>query len=191
MNKEPYKIIDVKPSWTSKLGSGIVAVGSVATAIVITVPGLPGYEILSQAQESQDSQGTEAQPETTVDTAAANSVSLVNANSVDPVSSEVGVQAQTLGEVVNQDPAPSEQVLSLPGIDSGNTSSPTPYGSSEASGNNSSGGTAAGNTSSPTPGGSEYEDDDDDEYEDDDDDDEYEDDDDEYEDDDDDEEDDD
>ena len=43
MSKDPYKIVNAKPSWASKLASGTVALGSVATAIVITVPGLPGY----------------------------------------------------------------------------------------------------------------------------------------------------
>ncbi|CAB4639175.1 unannotated protein [freshwater metagenome] len=48
MTKDPYKIVDTKPSWVSKLGAGALALGSVATAIAVTVPGLPGYDILTQ-----------------------------------------------------------------------------------------------------------------------------------------------
>ena len=57
MSRDPYKIVDTKPSWVSKLSSGAVALGSVATAVVITVPGLPGYEMLTQLAT-----GAEAQP---------------------------------------------------------------------------------------------------------------------------------
>ena len=48
MTRDPYKIVDTKPSWVSKLGAGVVAIGSIAMAIVITVSGLPGYDIFTQ-----------------------------------------------------------------------------------------------------------------------------------------------
>lgn len=48
MIKDPYKIVDTKPSWVSKLGAGVVALGSVAMALALTVPGLPGYDVLTQ-----------------------------------------------------------------------------------------------------------------------------------------------
>lgn len=199
MSKDPYKIVDSKPSWSSKLGSGIVALGSVATAIVITVPGLPGYQLLSEANavlidanpiKALSPLGDNSVPgtiqstnQTIGRTRTGNTVLTGSANSTQaPVS---GNQT-TNGQI-------SEQ-LTLPGVPSGNTTSPTPgswsgsgsnanAGGSTASGNttsptpsssggsnannNGGGNTSSGNTTSPTPGGgaSEYEEDEDDEYE--------------------------
>ena len=165
MPKDPYKIVNSKPSWASKLATGGVALGSVATAIVITVPGLPGYETLSQAF------GSGAQQEVT------NSSGLgqgSQSNSTSP--SQVSGQNSTGSSTVARDPKLSTSTktlsaatLTLPGISSGNTSSPTPY--STVTSSTGVGGQATGNVSSPTPSGStsayeadEYEDDEADEY---------------------------
>ena len=48
MTKDPYKIVDTKPSWASKLGGGVLVLGSAAVALAITVPGLPGYDVFTQ-----------------------------------------------------------------------------------------------------------------------------------------------
>lgn len=159
MSKDPYKIVDTKPSWSSKLGSGVVALGSVATAIVITVPGLPGYQLLSEANavvngttpiDAQTTSGegssVELGPSATAVSNPANSGTIAltgNSNSS---------QTQTaLSGIKSSKGQPSTQ-LSLPGVTSGNTSSPTP-GTWSGSGTNASAGgsTATGNTTSPTP----------------------------------------
>jgi hypothetical protein len=148
MSKDPYKIVNSKPSWASKLATGGVALGSVATAIVITVPGLPGYETLSQAF------GSGAQQEVT------NSSGLGQGSQSDSTSpSEVSGQNSTGSSTVARDPklststkTLSSATLTLPGISSGNTSSPTPY--STVSSSTGVGGQASGNVSSPTPSGS-------------------------------------
>ena len=148
MSKDPYKIVNSKPSWASKLATGGVALGSVATAIVITVPGLPGYETLSQAF------GSAAQQEVS------NSSGLGQGSQSDSTSpSEVSGQNSTGSSTVARDPklststkTLSSATLTLPGISSGNTSSPTPY--STVSSSTGVGGQASGNVSSPTPSGS-------------------------------------
>lgn len=162
MSKDPYKIVNAKPSWASKLASGTVALGSVATAIVITVPGLPGYEVLNQAsgvvgQQNQasagmaslDSKGTPVSPS-----------DLLAGVAVDPASQQ-SLSGQALASSVQTGATAS--ALTLPGIKTGNTSSPTPYAA--ASLTTGSGNPDLGNISSPTPYGS----DDEDEYEDEDD----------------------
>ena len=148
MSKDPYKIVNSKPSWASKLATGGVALGSVATAIVITVPGLPGYETLSQAF------GSGAQQEVS------NSSGLGQGSQGDSASpSQVSGQNSTGSSTVARDPklststkTLSSATLTLPGINSGNTSSPTPY--SAVSSSTGVGGQASGNVSSPTPSGS-------------------------------------
>lgn len=159
MSKDPYKIVNAKPSWASKLASGTVALGSVATAIVITVPGLPGYEVLNLAagitgQQDQlntantpvDAQGNQSSP--TNIPASANAGTAIQ-QSLNGQSFASGVQAGN-----------SSATLSLPGLKAGNTTSPTPYAATSA--NAGSGNAQSGNVSSPTPhasqGGDEYED---------------------------------
>jgi hypothetical protein len=132
MSKNPYKIVNAKPSWASKLASGTVALGSVATAIVITVPGLPGYEALNQASGAVDQQQTESTGLAPLNSQASVSTPSdlpadLAANVVDPTTQ------QTLGSQVlasSLQIGTNSTVLTLPGITAGNTSSPTPYGSS-------------------------------------------------------------
>lgn len=155
MSKDPYKIVNSKPSWASKLATGGVALGSVATAIVITVPGLPGYETLSQAFESGGQQevtnssglGQGSQSEST----SPSQVSGQNSTGSSTVATDLKLSTSTK--------TLSSATLALPGISSGNTSSPTPY--STVSSSTGVGGQASGNVSSPTPSGSTsgYEDD--------------------------------
>lgn len=163
MSKDPYKIINAKPGWASKLASGGVAIGSVATAIVITVPGLPGYETLSQAlaagnqQELTNPSGV-AQGSQTNSTSPSQVPGLnVIGSSAVPNDSKLSTSTKILSAR-----------LSLPGISTANTSSPTPLASAYSSA--ATGSQTSGNVSSPTPSGSTvgYEDDDyeDDEYED-------------------------
>lgn len=179
MSKEPYKIVNATTSWTSKLGSGAVALGSVATAIVITVPGLPGYEFLDQNQgEQPQSDLAQSVDQELVNGVVAMAATAENTsvNSETALTSSSPNSSLTVNSETDVSPKPKTQseapILALPGIDSGNTSSATPYGSEGASASNASGSTNTGNTSSPTPAGGEYDDDDDDyEYDDDDDDD--------------------
>jgi hypothetical protein len=160
MSKDPYKIVNAKPSWASRLASGTVALGSVATAIVITVPGLPGYEVLKQAsgvtgQQDQanagvlplDSQGNSTSPSNLPPTTSV----------VDPALQQ-SVSGQVLSSSISN--GKSLTTLTLPGLSAGNTTSPTPY--SAASATSGSASQTIGNISSPTPYGSE----DEDEYED-------------------------
>lgn len=206
MSKDPYKIVDSKPSWSSRLGSGVVALGSVATAVVITVPGLPGYEFLSQSGVAFDgvsvpagaqAPGTENSADNGLPVGATSTlqqfgITTSGAASLGGSTSSPQTQATLTGAPNSAGQTPAS--LSLPGVSSGNTSSPTPWSSggtgvntpaagSIASGNTTSptpyssggtgasapasGGTSTGNTSSPTPGGSasEYEDEDEYEYE--------------------------
>ncbi|MCF8525319.1 MAG: hypothetical protein K9G10_02725 [Rhodoluna sp.] len=173
MSKDPYKIVNSKPGWASKLASGGIAIGSVATAIVITVPGLPGYETLSQALASGTQQGV-TNPNGSSQGSQANSTSpsdvpgqtLIGSSAVanDP---KVSTSAKVLGSSIK--PTLSSSKLTLSGISTANTSSPTPLASAYSSA--ATGSQTSGNVSSPTPSGSTvgYEDDDyeDDEYEDD------------------------
>ena len=181
MSKDPYRIVDSKPSWFSKLGSGAVALGSVATAIVITVPGFPGYQFLSQAEVAFNGVSAPAGDQSSDPSISAEGLSQNLTNSF---SSQTGASATSTVSLGGSLPSPSSQVsnnaaalasqpstsLKLPSVNSGNTSSPTPYSSGQTGANTPAGGnTAAGNTSSPTPGGSESEyeeDEDEDEYED-------------------------
>lgn len=161
MSQEPYKIVDTKTAWYSKLGSVAVAVGSVATAVVLTVPGMPGSATLNQnlSTAAQKTQGSE-QASTSTGSAPSSSAAVGNPAQVD--------QLLTTGQNVGQTAANPNQVASLVlgGITTGNTSSPTPYSASNGSGSNTSG-NGIGNTSSPTPAGGAY-DDDEEEYEEDD-----------------------
>lgn len=163
MSQEPYKIVDTKPAWYSRFGSVAVAVGSVATAVVLTVPGMPGSAALNQSaapvdQNTQTPDQANTLPETTPAPQTA-------VESPAPV-----VQALPMEENIAQIATAPTKVdpLVLDGISTGNTSSPTPYSAGNGSGSNTSG-TESGNTSSPTPAGGSYgDDDDDDEHEDDD-----------------------
>lgn len=159
MSKDPYKIVDTKASWSSKLGSGVVALGSVATAIVITVPGLPGYQLLSEANAVvNDSNPIDAQTATGEGSSvelgpSATAVSNpANSGSIALTGNSNSSQTQTvLSGPKSSKGQPSSQ-LSLPGVTSGNTSSPTPSAASGSGANASAGGsTSTGNTTSPTP----------------------------------------
>ncbi len=180
MSKDPYKIVNAKPSWASKLASGTVALGSVATAIVITVPGLPGYEVLNQAsgitgQQDQASAGLAALDSQGNSTSPSN---IPGAVAIDPALQQPASGLTLSSSIPN---GKSSTTLTLPGLNSGNTSSPTPYSAASASSGSAT--QTIGNVSSPTPYGSEDEneyEDDNDEYEDEEE--EYEDDNDEYED---------
>ncbi|CAB4639162.1 unannotated protein [freshwater metagenome] len=165
MPKDPYKIVDTKPSWVSKLSSGAVALGSVATAVVITVPGLPGYDILTQLATGPEAQPTNsdslgsgvADPNQPQEPVSAQAVSIVPASSNSSPAS-VGASAKQVPKpAAAKSGAPkSGATLALPGINSGNTSSPTPSGSGGSAsnaGSNVGSGTSSGNTSSPTPSG--------------------------------------
>ena len=169
MPKDPYKIVNSKPGWASKLASGGVAIGSVATAIVITVPGLPGYETLSQALASGTQQEV-TNPNAVAQGPQTNSISPSNVPGQTPIGSSAVASDSKLSTVTK---VLSSSELTLSGISSANTSSPTPAATAYSSG--STGSQAAGNVSSPTTSGSnsEYEDNDyeDDEHEDDEDDD--------------------
>ena len=52
MKNNPYKVDNGSSGFLSALGSGAIAVGSVATAIVVVVPGMPGYELISSGIEA-------------------------------------------------------------------------------------------------------------------------------------------
>ena len=130
MSRDQYKIVNSKPSWGSKLASGTVALGSVATAIVITVPGLPGYEILNQAsgafgQQDQSSAGVASLDSQANSTTPSNLPASLTSGAVDPALQQ-SVSVKSLASPVQV--GPNSSVLSLPGITAGNTSSPTPYG---------------------------------------------------------------
>jgi hypothetical protein len=134
MSKDPYKIVDSKPSWMSKLSSGAVALGSVATAVVITVPGLPGYDIFTQIAVGSDGQVLDSgSAATDASIGAAGSSQAQDPTSARAIS--VGTANSTIGSASTTSPATSSSpatgaTLALPGITSGNTSSPTPSGSS-------------------------------------------------------------
>lgn len=163
MSKDPYKIVNAKPSWASKLASGTVALGSVATAIVITVPGLPGYEVLNQVsgitgQQDQASAGLSALDSQGNSTSPSN---IPGAVAIDPALQQPASGLTLSSSIPN---GKSSTTLTIPGLNSGNTSSPTPYSAASASSGSAT--QTIGNVSSPTPNGSEdeneYEDDDDD-----------------------------
>lgn len=171
MTKDPYKIVDTKPSWSSRLGSGVVALGSVATAVVITVPGLPGYEFLSQSATTLDGVSVPSELQgNDSENSAGNAFSTLATSSQQFGTSPSGAASLNNGTTSARSQsaiagapgsaAQAETTLSLPGVNSGNTSSPTPYSAGQSGATNPTGGNAsAGNTSSPTPGGSssEYE----------------------------------
>lgn len=180
MSQDPYKIVDTKPAWYSRFGSVAVAVGSVATAVVLTVPGMPGSAALNQSATTAD-QNTQTldQAKTSPELAPTTQTAV---ESPAPVVQSVPTE-QNLAKIAT---APKKAApLALEGIATGNTSSPTPYSAGNGSGSNTSG-TEMGNTSSPTPTGGSYGDDDDDEenedddHDEDEDDDEYDEDEDEY-----------
>jgi hypothetical protein len=147
MSKDPYKIIDSKPSWSSRLGSSVVAVGSVATAIAITVPGLPGYEFLSPSEAAgPQSSSDNSDPLLSGQTIASDAAEVTRTT---PASTSSATKLNGI-DSVKVSPKP-KKALELPGIESGNTSSSTPYSGSGGSAPGS--GADPGNTSSPTPGG--------------------------------------
>jgi len=152
MSKDPYKIVDSKPSWSSRLGSSVVAVGSVATAIAITVPGLPGYEFLSPSEAAgPQSSSDSSQPLVSGQTIANDAAEVTRTT---PASTTSATKLKGIdSEKVASKP---KKALELPGIESGNTSSSTPYAGSD--GANPGSGSDPGNTSSPTPGGGDDED---------------------------------
>jgi hypothetical protein len=163
MSQEPYKIVDTKPAWYSRFGSVAVAVGSVATAVVLTVPGMPGSAALNQSAAPADLKTQTPDQANTLPEATPAPQTAVESPA--PV-----VQALPIEENVAKKATAPKKVapLVLDGISTGNTSSPTPYSAGNGSGSNTSG-TETGNTSSPTPAGGSYgDDDDDDEHEDDD-----------------------
>jgi hypothetical protein len=180
MAKDPYKIVNSKPGWASKFASGSVALGSVATAIVITVPGLPGYEVLSQAlasdtaQDATNPNGVSQGSETSSTSPSGVPAGTNRVSSSSKATSLLTLDGKPLSSSLLS--ATKSSTLTLPGISAGNTSSPTPY--STVSSSATSGSQSAGNVSSPTPSGSssnsedEYEDDEDEDDEDEDDDDE-------------------
>lgn len=165
MTRDPYKIVDTKPSWVSKLSSGAVALGSVATAVVITVPGLPGYDVLTQLATGPEAQPTSsdslspgvAESNQPLGPASAQTVSIVPASSDSSITPVADLAKNSSKPAAAASEAPkSAATLALPGISSGTTSSPTPSGSGGSSSNAGSttgSGTSAGNTSSPTPSG--------------------------------------
>ena len=202
MSKDPYRIVDTKPSWSSRLGSGAVALGSVATAIVITVPGLPGYQLLSEANAViSGATNTSGLATSTGETdvigtgqSAAQTSELGATGTLSSAGISSPAKAQTVSTGGSSSTGQPPLQLSLPGVASGNTSSPTPTpaggwtatttsGGSTATGNttsptptasggstantNTGGSTATGNTTSPTPGGSQagYEEEEDEEEE--------------------------
>jgi hypothetical protein len=166
MSKDPYKIVDTKPSWSSKLGSGVVALGSVATAIVITVPGLPGYQLLSEANDvingtnpiggqttSGDTNAVDLGASETQTSNSANSGNVALTGNSNSATAQTPIQSVLAGP--KSSPSQPSTQLSLPGVSSGNTTSPTPgTWSGNGSNANAGGNTATGNTTSPTPGSS-------------------------------------
>lgn len=207
MSKRKYVIDDRRPSLLPKIGSAVIAIGSLASVAAVASPSILPMVQEATASTTTDSFGNPIAPqdaaapvaEATAPTAAPTlpSRQADSSTTTSPqgevsgnftAAAEQGAAqvspAQTADPVATATPTPTqtptEQVVALPSLPTaGNTSSPTPSGASGATWESGTGtSTAAGNLSSPTPGGAYYSDDDDDYDDDDDHDDDHEDDDD-------------
>ena len=192
MNKKRYEIDDRKPSLLPKIGTAVVAIGSLASAAAMAAPSITDFSNFIESSNSQPAPAAQqsSQPNVTLpskqvdtdeggssfgvssaETATTEQASNIMVNA--PAASEPQSAAPSQTEALQPTEQPTEQptkqaALEPIGSSAGNVSSPTPSGSSSSWGNSEAVGAPVGNTSSATPGGGYYEDDDDDNYEDDD-----------------------
>lgn len=160
MKNSPYKVDNGSSKFLSTLGSGVVAVGSVATAIVVVVPGMPGYELIASGIESTGVgivplSNPSVDGTSPIEGQASVLSSDSNSVSVGPASTTTSLFPSPNSEVSDPSAAPKSPLAAAPaptpsGSEPGNTSSPTPGGGTWADGGSSSGG-GSGNTTSPTP----------------------------------------
>lgn len=178
MSKKKYVIDDRKPSMLPKIGSAVIAIGSLASVAAVASPNL--IPLMETSPASSGDLTADPDPQTGQTIA---SPTLPTTQVLDSAGNPVTVQAQYVSADAMQigaeaNPSATSQPVAgeiqsgtelvLPGLPTvGNASSPTPYSSgSQANASYGTASGAAGNISSPTPGGS-YADEDDDDREDD------------------------
>ena len=178
MSKKRYEIDDRKPSLLPKIGTAVVAMGSLASAAAMAAPSITDFSTLMQSNNTSPaptisktsqpdatlpSKQIAVQPEAETTATGQNSNQLAQEASIVVVESPAAVDQATATPAPSATEQPAQQSALQPiGSSAGNISSPTPSGSSATWGGSEAASAPVGNASSPTPSGSYYEDDDDD-----------------------------
>ena len=190
MSKKRYEIDDRKPSLLPKIGTAVVAIGSLASAAAMAAPSITDFSTLMQSNNTSPaptisktsqpdatlpSKQIAVQPEAETTATGQNSNQLAQEASIVVVESPAAVDQATATpapaatEEPTATPAPTateqpaqQSALQPIGSSAGNISSPTPSGSNATWGGSEAASAPVGNASSPTPSGVYYEDDDDD-----------------------------
>ena len=178
MSKKRYEIDDRKPSLLPKIGTAVVAIGSLASAAAMAAPSITDFSTLMQSNNTSPAPTASktSQPDATlpskqiaVQPEAETTATGQNSNQLAQEASIVVVEAPAAVDQAAATPAPSateqpaqQSALEPIGSSAGNISSPTPSGSNATWGGSEAASAPVGNALSPTPSGVYYEDDDDD-----------------------------